>query len=72
MTTVQAQWCTFFFILAMSLIVVGYDLLAIRAWGFDASISRTLRRGFSYSPTLFAATVFWVGILVGHIFLSTE
>ena len=72
LTPVQAQWLTLAFVLVMTALAIGYDVLAIRAWGFDASISRVLRRLFGASPTLFVALVFWLGILVGHIWLPTE
>lgn len=72
MTTAHAQWLTLAFVLAMTVLVVGYDVLAIRAWGVDASISRVLRHLFGRYPSLFVALVFWIGILVGHIWLPTE
>lgn len=72
LTPLQAQWLTFIFVLAATALVVGYDILAIRAWGVDASISRVVRRIFGFSPTVFVAFVFWLGILVGHIWLPAE
>ncbi|MGP0063540.1 MAG: hypothetical protein ACLQGP_08080 [Isosphaeraceae bacterium] len=72
LTPAQAQWLTLAFVVAATIVVVGYDVLAIRAWGVDASISRVLRRLFIVYPTLFVAFVFWLGILVGHIGLPTE
>jgi hypothetical protein len=72
MTTVQAQWLTLGFVLAVTALVIGYDVLAIRAWGVEASISRVVRHLFGSCPTLFVALVFWLGILVGHIWLPTE
>jgi LPS O-antigen subunit length determinant protein (WzzB/FepE family) len=72
MTTVQAQWLTLGFVLAVTAVVIGYDVLAIRAWGVEASISRVMRELFGAYPTLFVALVFWLGILVGHIWLPTE
>lgn len=69
---VQAQWVTLAFVIAMTAIVIGYDILAIRSWGVDASISRVVRRLFGASPTLFAVVVFWLGLLIGHIWLPTE
>jgi hypothetical protein len=72
LTPVQAQWLTLAFVVAVTVVVVGYDILAIRAWGVEASISRVLRRLFIVYPTLFVAFVFWLGILVGHIGLPTE
>jgi hypothetical protein len=72
MTTVQAQWLTLGFVLAVTVLVIGYDVLAIRAWGVEASISRVMRQLFGTSPTLFVAVVFWLGVLIGHIWLPTE
>ncbi len=72
LTVSQAQWLTLTFVILATLMIIGYDVLAIRAWGVEASISRVFRRVFGASPTLFVATVFWLGILVGHIWLPTE
>lgn len=72
MPTAREQWLTLAFVVAITVLVVGYDVLAIRCWGVDASISRVARRLFGMSPTLFIALVFWLGILVGHVFLPTE
>jgi hypothetical protein len=72
LTPVQAQWLTLAFLVAVTVVAVGYDVLAIRAWGVEASISRVLRRLFTAYPTLFVAFIFWLGILVGHIGLPTE
>jgi hypothetical protein len=72
MTTVQAQWLTLAFVLAVTVVVIGYDVWVIRNWGVEASISRVFRRLFGMSPSLFVALVFWLGILVGHIWLPTE
>ena len=46
LTPVQAQWLTLAFVVAVTIVVIGYDILAIRAWGVEASISRVLRRLF--------------------------
>jgi hypothetical protein len=72
MTTVQAQWLTLGFVIAVTALVIGYDVWVIRAWGVEASISRVMRRLFGASPTLFVSVVFWLGLLVGHIWLPTE
>ncbi len=72
LTPVQAQWVTLAFVMAVTALAIGYDVLAIRAWGVEASISRVMRRLFDASPTFFVAVVFWLGILVGHIWLPTE
>lgn len=72
LTPVQAQWLTLAFVIAVTVLVIGYDVLAIRSWGVEASISRVMRRMFGASPTFFVALVFWLGILVGHIWLPTE
>lgn len=72
LTPSQAQWLTLAFVLAVTFVVISYDVLAIRAWGVEASISRVLHRLFNVYPTLFVALVFWLGLLVGHIGLPTE
>lgn len=72
LTPIQAQWLTLAFVLAVTAMVIGYDVIAIRMWGVEASISRVFRQIFGVCPTLFVALVFWLGILVGHIWLPTE
>lgn len=72
LSPVQAQWLTLALLIIASVAAIVYDVVAIQAWGVDASISRVMRRLFAISPTLFAAFVFWLGILVGHIWLPTE
>ena len=72
LTPNQAQWLTLVFVLAVTVLVIGYDVVAIRTWGVEASISRVLRSLFGAYPTLAVALVFWLGILVGHIWLPTE
>ena len=44
LTPVQAQWLTLAFVIAVTALVIGYDVMAIRAWGVEASISRVMRR----------------------------
>ena len=72
LSSIQAQWLTLALVVGLTALFVGYDILAIRAWGVEASISRVLRRLFVFYPTLFVAFIFWLGILVGHIGLPTE
>lgn len=72
LTPIQAQWLTLAFLIAVTVLVIGYDILAIHAYGVEASISRVVRRLFAMHPTLFVAIVFWVGVLLGHIFMPAE
>lgn len=72
LTPVQSQGLTLIFVVAITTLVIGYDLLVIRAWGVDSSISHVVRRLFVACPSLWAAFVFWLGVLVGHIFLPAE
>ena len=71
MTTPQAQWLTLAFLLAVSAAVVGYDLLITRAAGPDASVSRVLGRLLEL-PSAFVVFVFWLGVLVGHVWLPAR
>ena len=71
MTTPQAQWLTLFFLLAVTAAVASYDLLIIRAAGPDASISRVLGRLLE-RPVCLAVAVFWIGVLVGHVWLPNR
>ena len=71
MTTPQAQWLTLTFLLAMSAICIGYDIVIIRAAGADASISRVLGRLLEL-PSAFVVFVFWLGVLVGHVWVPAR
>jgi len=71
MTTPQAQWLTLLFLAAVTILVIGYDLLIIRAAGPDASISRVLGRLLEL-PSAFIVFVFWLGVLVGHVWLPAR
>jgi len=72
MPSMRAQWITLVVILLTTLLVIGYDVAIIRQCGMNASISRVLRSLFASCPTLFVAVVFWLGVLVGHVFLPVE
>lgn len=67
MTTYEARWLTFAFMLAITAIVIIYDVWVIGRFGPDASISRVVAFGFGRYPILAALTVYWLGILTGHI-----
>jgi hypothetical protein len=71
MTTPQAQWLTLTFLLAMSTLVIAYDVLIIRAVGADASVSRVLGRLLEL-PSAFVVFVFWLGVLVGHVWIPAR
>jgi hypothetical protein len=71
MTTPQAQWLTLIFLLSVTVLVVGYDVLIIRAGGPDASISRVLGRLLQL-PSAFVVFVFWLGVLVGHVWIPSR
>jgi hypothetical protein len=72
MTTAAAQWVTVAFVAATTIGVLGYDLWIIREHGPDASISRVVARVLAEWPTLFVALVFWLGLLVGHLWLPAR
>ena len=71
MTTPQAQWLTTAVLLVLSIFVIVYDLLIIRAAGPDASISRVLGRLLEL-PSAFVVFVFWLGVLVGHVWVPAR
>jgi hypothetical protein len=71
MTIPQGQWLTLFVLLALSTAVIGYDFTIIRLVGPDASISRVLGRLLEPRSALLVF-VFWLGVLVGHIWLPAR
>jgi hypothetical protein len=72
LTTVQAQWLTLAFVAGVTVLVVGFDVWVTLRFGPDASISRVFARLFGRCPTAAAAAVFWLGVLVGHIWLPSH
>jgi hypothetical protein len=46
MTSIEAQRLTLLFLIVVTIVVIGYDVLIIRAAGPDASISRVLCKLF--------------------------
>lgn len=72
MTHVEAQWLTLFVVLATTVGLVAFDLVMIRWYGPDASISRVFCHLFGRWPTVAVAVVFWLGLLVGHVWLPAE
>jgi hypothetical protein len=71
MTIPQTQWLTLIFLLAVSAAVIGYDILIIQLAGPDASVSRVLSRLLEL-PSAFVVFVFWLGVLVGHVWMPTR
>jgi len=72
MTIARAQWLTLGVVLGGTCLVLALDLLIIRLAGPDASISRVLSHLFGRWPTVAVAVVFWLGLLVGHVWLPAE
>jgi len=70
MTTIQAQWLTLAFLALVTFCVVGFDVWITLRFGPDASISRALCRLLERWPAAGLAVVFWLGILVGHVWLA--
>jgi hypothetical protein len=71
MTSQQAQMQTLFFLAAISVLCIAYDVFIVRAAGPDASISRVLGRLLEL-PSAFVVFVFWLGVLVGHVWLPSR
>ncbi len=72
MPTPSAQWLTLAFIAATTALIVAYDVAVIAWWGPDASISRCAGRLFWRWPSVGLALVFWLGVLVGHVWLPAR
>jgi hypothetical protein len=71
-TPLQAQWLTIAFVVAATGIILGFDAWVIARFGADASISRVFGRLFGLWPSVLLAVVFWLGVLVGHIWLPAR
>jgi hypothetical protein len=72
MTAVQAQWLTLAFVALTTLCVLAFDIWITLRYGPDASISRVLCRLFERWPSVFVAVVFWLGLLIGHVWLPAR
>jgi hypothetical protein len=72
MTTLHAQWLTLAFLAAATVIVLAFDVWVSLRYGVDASISRVVAWAFERWPTVAAAVVFWLGVLVGHVWLRAR
>jgi hypothetical protein len=72
MTPSESQWLTLAVCLLLTAAALGYDVAAIWAWGPDASISRVLGRLLARHPTALLALVFWLGLLIGHVWLPAS
>jgi len=59
---------TLLFLLTITAAVVGYDLVAEFYWGDVATISKVLLWVNLHAGTFSYAVVFWVGVIVGHVF----
>jgi hypothetical protein len=72
MTTPGAQWLTLAFLALVTALVVAYDVFVIASYGPDVSISRVLSRLCGRWPSIGLALVFWIGVLVGHVWLPAR
>ncbi len=72
MTTPHAQLVTLAFLVAVTVLVIAYDVLALRAWGPDATISRVLSGACRRWPILYPVLWLAIGVFVGHIGLPSE
>jgi hypothetical protein len=68
----QAQWCTLILCVAATAQILGFDAIWIRLYGLDASISRVVGRLLERYPSALLALVFWLGLVVGHVWLPAR
>ena len=66
MTTTEAQWITLGFIFAIIAAVIGYDVVIIKCFGPDASISRVTAHCFVRWPIAAPIVMFALGAIAGH------
>ncbi len=72
MTTASAQYLTLAFLVAITSLVIAYDVLALRAWGPDATISRVMAATCRRWPILYPVLWFAIGVFCGHVGLPAE
>ncbi len=72
MTSAQSQWLVIAFCLAMTSVVIAFDVCLYHAYGPDSTFSRAARRVFHQYPMVPIVIVFWLGLLVGHILLPCD
>lgn len=61
------QVLTLVLMIVVSVIVVAYDVAVYRR-GVEGTISVVCRTLFHHLPTLGVLFIFWLGVLVGHLF----
>jgi len=71
MTTIEAKQLTAAAIIFGGVFAIIFDLVMIRLFGAQASISCVASAGFRYSSFGFAMFLFGLGMLVGHLFPSS-
>jgi hypothetical protein len=72
LTPAHAQWLTVGFIATVTAAVLWFDVWVTLRFGPDASISRVLADLAARWPTAAAAVIFWLGLLVGHVWLPAR
>jgi hypothetical protein len=70
-TLQQAQILTFSLLVVLTIVVVAYDVYILRTVGPAATISGVLSRLLEL-PSAFMVFVFWLGVLVGHVWLPAR
>jgi hypothetical protein len=72
MTLAEARWLTVAFLAAWTAVAISYDVVVVTRYGPDASISRVLGWLLARVPVVGVAVVFWLGLLVGHLWLPAR
>jgi hypothetical protein len=72
MTLDQARWLTVAFLTAWTAVAISYDVVVVTRYGPEASISRVLGWMLARLPVVGVAVVFWLGLLVGHLWLPSK
>jgi len=71
-TSHRPQIITLAFLLALSGLIVVYEMAMVGANGSDGTISMAVRWLFKRYPIMFCVFLIWIGILVGHIGFPIE
>lgn len=71
LTLAESRWLVLLICLVGTALFIGADVLIIRIWGMDCSISRVIGRLGAVYVSLLVALGFWFGFLVGHFYCGS-
>lgn len=72
LTLVQSRWLVLAICLVGTGFFIGVDILIIRIWGVEYSISRVIGHLGIVFVSIIIALAFWFGFLIGHFYCGSQ